>query len=48
MSMDKYDNAVHVIMRVCREQDGLCMDVQDERLKLTSAIVNALVEADII
>lgn len=40
----KFDNAVHTIMRVCRENDGLCMDNDNERLKLTAAIVEALAD----
>lgn len=47
-NMDKVDVAVQVILDVCRKNDGLCMDVPDERVKLAEAIVNALSNAKLI
>lgn len=35
-----------IILAVCKEQDGLCMDVPAERYRLARAITAALHEAD--
>ena len=31
-------------LAVCQQQDGLCMDVEEERIRLAQAIADALVD----
>jgi hypothetical protein len=45
---DKSDyNVFDIVLAVCKEQDGLCMDVPTERYRLARAITVALHEADV-
>ena len=39
-------NVFGIVLAVCKEQDGLCMDVPTERYRLARAITVALHEAD--
>jgi len=39
-------NVFDIVLAVCKEQDGLCMDVPTERYRLARAITVALYEAD--
>jgi hypothetical protein len=44
---DKNDyNVFDIVLAVCKEQDGICMDVPAERYRLARAITAALHEAD--
>ncbi len=46
---DKTDyNVFDIVLAVCEEQDGFCMDVSAERARLASAIATALQEADVL
>ena len=40
-------NVFDIVLAVCKEQDGLCMDVPAERYRLARAISAALHEADV-
>ena len=40
-------NVFDIVLAVCTEQDGLCMDVPAERDRLARAITVALHEADV-
>jgi len=39
-------NVFDIVLAVCKEQDGLCMDVPAERYRLARAIAVALHDAD--
>jgi len=41
-------NVFDIVLDVCKEQDGLCMDVAEERERLASAITDALHSADVL
>jgi len=40
-------NVFDIVLAVCKEQDGLCMDVPAERYRLARAITVALHEAHV-
>lgn len=47
METDPYD-VLDVIINACEQNNGLCMDVSVERLRLAHAIAAALREADLL
>jgi hypothetical protein len=47
MDTDLFD-ALAIVLDVCEQHDSLCMDVSAERLRLASAIIDALHEAELL
>ena len=47
MNDQSISNMFDIVLAVCKEQDGLCMDVPTERYRLARAITVALHEADV-
>ena len=42
--MTEHERIYLAALAVCQQQDGLCMDVEEERVRLARAIANALAD----
>ena len=47
MTDKRNHNVFDIVLAVCKQQDGLCMDVPAERYRLARTITVALHEADV-
>ncbi len=43
-SMTEHERIYLAVLAVCEQQNGLCMDVEEERVRLAQAIADALAD----